>query len=582
VTRRRYCDEALSEAGPRDEAEQQREKKKKRQIDMLLKVAPKSDAVFHAPDGEAYADVITGDGKVRETWRVKSAAFKACLRRRFYREYGIVPAREPLNQAIDMIEAIAAEAEERRVFTRVGSHDGAIYIDMADKEWRAIRITAGGWTIDTDPPVRFRRAKGMLALSEPKHGGNVTQLRKLINFREGAEGDADFVLFVNCLLAALRHHSTYPIVCLIGEQGSAKSTLSRIYRMLVDPNTAPLRALPREDRDLFIAANNGHVLAFDNVSALSAWTSDTLCRLATGGGFAVRQLYTDQDEVLFDAARPVILNGIEDVVTRPDLADRSIFLMLQAIPEDKRRTESELLMEFEHEMPFILGALLTAVACGLKELPNTKLKWLPRMADFALWATACEPALPWPRGTFAAAYDANRRDAVAAVIDASSVASAVLQFMTERTSWQGIAKDLLPFLTGIVGERTAKSKEWPKTPRGLRAALQRAAASLRQIGITVTFDDSNHKRGRLITIQHSDQTSKAPAEPSTSSTPPTEAEMPHRGTDDAQTLLPTVPEQSTRPSTANELETEVKIEAVDDADGGDGRMQTAEEEEWTL
>ncbi len=105
-----------------------------------------------------------------------------------------------------------------------------------------------------------------------------------------------------------------------------------ILRSLLDPNTAPLRALPREDRDLFIAANNGHVLAFDNVSGLPAWISDTLCRLATGGGFAVRQLYTDQDEVLFDAARPVILNGIEDIVTRPDLADRAIFLTLEADP----------------------------------------------------------------------------------------------------------------------------------------------------------------------------------------------------------------------------------------------------------
>ena len=50
--------------------------------------------------------------------------------------------------------------------------------------------------------------------------------------------------------------------------------------------------------------------------------------LASGGGFAIRQLYTDQDEVLFDAARPIILNGIEDVVTRPDLADRGLFLTL--------------------------------------------------------------------------------------------------------------------------------------------------------------------------------------------------------------------------------------------------------------
>ena len=125
------------------------------------------------------------------------------------------------------------------------------------------------------------------------------------------------------------------MLALSGEQGSAKSTFAAILRALIDPNTAPLRALPREDRDLFIAANNGHVLVFDNISACRRGSPTRLCRLATGGGFAMRQLYTDQDEVLLDATRPAILNGIEEVVNRPDLADRAIFLTLQPIPDEQ-------------------------------------------------------------------------------------------------------------------------------------------------------------------------------------------------------------------------------------------------------
>jgi hypothetical protein len=195
------------------------------------------------------------------------------------------------------------------------------------------------------------------------------------------------VLVVAWAIAVLRNHGPYPVIVLSGEQGSAKSTFSAILRALLDPNTARLRALPREDRDLFIAASNGHVLAFDNVSGLPAWISDTLCRLATGGGFAMRQLYTDQDEVLFDAAWPVILNSIEDIVTRPDLADRAIFLTLEPIPEERRRPEAELWADFEAERPRILGVLLDAVMQGLRRLPETRLEKLPRMADFALWAT---------------------------------------------------------------------------------------------------------------------------------------------------------------------------------------------------
>src|SRR4029078_9945389 len=207
----------------------------------------------------------------------------------------------------------------------------------------------------------------MQPLPAPVAGGSIEALRSFLN----VQSKNDFVLVVAWALAVLRDRGPYPVIVLSGEQGSAKSTFSAMLRALLDPNTAPLRALPREDRDLFIAASNGHVLAFDNVSGLPGWISDTLCRLATGGGFAVRQLYTDGDEVLFDAERPVILNGIEEIVTRPDLADRSLFLTLEPIPDDRPPPEAELRAAFEAERPRILGALLDAVVVGLKRLPET-------------------------------------------------------------------------------------------------------------------------------------------------------------------------------------------------------------------
>jgi hypothetical protein len=132
------------------------------------------------------------------------------------------------------------------------------------------------------------------------------------------------------------------LLAIAGEQGSAKTVLSKILRALIDPNVAPVRALPREERELMIAANNGHVLAFDNLSTLPGWLSDALCRLASGASFALRQLYTDADEVLFQAARPTILNGIGDVITRQDLADRAIFLTMGSLRDEQRRPEAEI------------------------------------------------------------------------------------------------------------------------------------------------------------------------------------------------------------------------------------------------
>jgi hypothetical protein len=463
------------------------------QADILIDLAGTAD-LFHAADGTAFADLdINGH---RETWPVRAKGFKRWLARQFFEATDGAPSSEALQSALNVIEAKAHfDAPELPVFIRVGGVDDKLYLDLGDEAWRAVEITTTGWRVVENPPVRFRRAAGMQSLPIPMPGGSVETLRSFLN----VQSDTDFVLVVAWALAVLRNRGPYPVMVLSGEQGSAKSTFSAILRALLDPNTAPLRALPREDRDLFIAANNGHVLAFDNVSGLPSWISDTLCRLATGGGFAVRQLYTDQDEVLFDAARPVILNGIEDIVTRPDLADRAVFLALEAIPEEQRRPEAELWAAFEAESPKILGVLLDAVAQGLRLLPDTRLERLPRMADFALWATACETAI-WPAGTFWSAYCGNRDEAVENVIEADPVAAAVCAVMAERTEWTGTATDLLGALAEEAGERVAKAKTWPANPRALSGRLRRAATFLRRVGIDIDYAKEGRARTRIIVI----------------------------------------------------------------------------------
>jgi hypothetical protein len=471
-----------------------------KQADILVGLAQEAE-LFHAPDGTSYADLDINSH--RETWPIKSKGFRRWIARRYYEVEQGAPSSVAIQSALNVIEAKAHfDAPEQVVYLRVGGMDGRLYIDLCDEAWRAVEIDTAGWRVMDSPPVRFRRAAGMQALPVPLSGGSVETLRSFLNVKT----TADFVLVVAWALAALRNCGPYPVLVLSGEQGSAKSTFSAVLRSLLDPNSAPLRALPREDRDLFIAANNGHVLAFDNVSGLPGWISDTLCRLATGGGFAVRQLYSDQDEILFDAERPVILNGIEDFVTRPDLADRAVFLTLQPIPEQQRQPEGELWRTFEVERPRILGVLLDAVVRGLNRLADTRLEKLPRMADFALWAAACESAF-WPAGTFEAAYRTNRDEAVDSVIDADPVASAIRTMMVGRSSWTGTASDLLVVLVRTAGEREPKSKGWPQTPRAVAGRLRRAVTFLRKIGIEVMFSREGQTRARMIQIVATDAAS---------------------------------------------------------------------------
>ena len=256
---------------------------------MLTNLAVNAE-LFHTDDGTAFADLMI-DGH-RETWRVRSARLRSWLRRKHYEATGAAPTAGAINSAPDLLEGAQFDAPRRAVFIRFAEQDGRIYLDLADDRWRAVEIGPDGWQVITYPPVRFRRAAGMMPLPRPVRGGSIEALTSFVNLANRG----DFVLIVAWLLAALRHGGPYPLLAVSGEQGSSKTVLSKILRSLIDPNAAPVRTAPREERDLFIAAGNGHLLAFDNLSDLPPWISDVLCRLASGGSFAVRQLYTDQDE----------------------------------------------------------------------------------------------------------------------------------------------------------------------------------------------------------------------------------------------------------------------------------------------
>jgi hypothetical protein len=251
-----------------------------------------------------------------------------------------------------------------------------------------------------------------------------------------------------------------------------------------------------------IAATNSWMVAFDNLSDLESWLSDCLCRLSTGGGFSTRELYTDMDEMIFSAQRPALLNGIEEIVTRGDLLDRSLLLDLPPIPEDQRRPTSEFWRGFEAARPRLLGALLDAVSMALRRERTVRLAKLPRMADFAIWVTAAAPALGWSDDHFMSIYTANREQAHELALDAYPVAAA-LRALAERGDWSGTAAELLETLTAAADDATKRTRSWPTTPRYLGAVLRRLAPNLRSVGVTLEFLDRRElgARRRQVVVQ---------------------------------------------------------------------------------
>jgi hypothetical protein len=267
-----------------------------------------------------------------------------------------------------------------------------------------------------------------------------------------------------------------------------------VLRRMLDPNTVDLRQPPRDLRDFVIGANNSWMQAYDNFSFLPDWLSDAFCRCATGGGISTRRLYTDDDEYLVEIQRPIILNAIGEIATRSDLLDRAIMVNLPRIARRSRRTEKTFWRGFHEAHPQLLGGLLDAVVVAMRNVENVHLADLPRMADFAEFAVAGEPAMGVPSGTFLARYAMNQESIHSLALETSAVATTLRQFTTSRPIWSGTADQLLAVLRRLAecGFRPLPAG-WPKGPKQLSVQLRRLVSNLRHVGIDVEFQ-RGHER----------------------------------------------------------------------------------------
>lgn len=380
--------------------------------------------------------------------------------------------------ALQLMEALAWERPKKKTFVRWARVDGKIYLDLCDEEYRSVEIDEDGWRVVENAPAWFIRTSSMKPLPEPLPGGCLTQLREVVHL-----SDEDFVILCGWLVAACNPEGPFPLLALSAEAGSGKSFLTAVLKKIIDDDVSPKLA-PFKDVDAIFAAAASHwVLAYDNLTKLTPEDSDHLCRVATGAGYSKRKLYTDNDEYTTSAARPVILNGITVPVTKMDLTDRSYFINLPHIPPEKRRTEKDLWRAFDKMRPHLLGAILTAVSCALRQkdyFPSNP----PRMADAAEFTLQAEKGggLPWPEGTFSAVLarmEAAKKDEA---ISEDAVASTLLD-LSGNGGWEGSLKELL----GLIhqGRTPEELRFLPGTPNILSRRIKEVIPFLRSKGVVV-------------------------------------------------------------------------------------------------
>ena len=463
--------------------------KRQTKADLVIELVRRWAEVFSDPAGKPYASfdvepVNPDTGEImpphRETWALDSKQFRARASKEFHRRFGTVAGESAMKEALEIIAADSDEVKRQSVYLRYAPmpENAGVYVDLCNDRWEVVEVTPSGWRIIPAVfcKVKFRRSQNAIPLPTPETGGVIDDLWKHVNI----QGDDARLLALAWLLDAMRVDTHYPVLELIAGQGSAKSTTQERLRALIDPNAVMLRIEPRSNQDLSVSAISNHVISLNNLSHLSTATQDFMCSMSTGGGDAARKLYTTEDEAAWDTKRPIVMNGINQLVTRPDLADRTICIELSRV---QYVDDTTLKSAWDRDYPKLMGALYSLLAGTLRELDNVQLAKLPRMGTYAKLGVAMTRAMGLD-ADFLATYNRNRDDVVRRGVDSSPVALALVARVRAKGAFEGTLGELMQSLEDHKPLHYDKAA-WPRSPRGLGEMLRRVAPALLVYGVEI-------------------------------------------------------------------------------------------------
>ncbi len=473
-----------------EEAENSEDKKDKSIRKFVDNILSSGAVLFHDQYHDTY---IAYDGNGSNVSKIQSKSSKLWLADYSYSKRKTVVNTDTANRVLQTLAAQAHfKGEQYSLSVRSVHNKEGLWYDLGSS---AIHIQKNHWEVTDQPPIVFKRFAHQKKQVLPQRGGDLRLLLKYINIHDEQEQ----LLFLVYVVAAFIPDYPHPLLILYGAQGAGKTTPMKMMKELIDPSALSGLSTPKNIEVFVQTASHHSFLFYDNLSRMPEWFSDALARVATGDSFSKRELYTDDDDVIYRLQNSIALNGINQVVYKSDLLDRSILVHLDRIRPEQRKEHQILWSEFEHDRPAILGAIFDSLASALALYPEIKLARLPRMADFTRWGYAIAEAAGFGGESFVRAYSGNISVQHDEAIEANPVAKAILAFMKERTHWQGTAATLYFELNKLAWElQISQSKGWPKDAPRLGKALAMVEPNLVAKGIEVEHSRSTE---RLITIR---------------------------------------------------------------------------------
>lgn len=464
--------------------------KSKSHLETTIDIADKIP-VFQNENGETFGFID------RQCRPLNSREVRAHIFRTVKSTTGAMVKNNNLSEALSALEGKAlSEGKELKLYNRIAIHKNYFWYDLGNN--KAIRVKKNSWKVVKAPKL-FRRYSHQQVQITPVTGGNPWRLFNFLNISKAHRLET-LVLLISYLVPAISH----PIFHPHGAQGSGKTTLCKMIKMLIDPSSLEVILATKNKTELIRQINRHHVFLLDNMSKIDSEMSDLLCSACTGAGIAKRQLYTDDDDCVYNFKRCIGLNGINLLITKPDLLDRTMLLHLERISPKKRKEEVNLLREFEKAKPEILGGMFDVLARAMALHPEVKLKRLPRMADFAKWGYAIAESLEKGCGRqFMRDYQSNVKRQSAEVLRNNSLCLAVKLLMENEKEWEGTVKAAFEALSLIV-EPSKADNTFPADAKNLRKHLERIQTTLAESEqITYYFTEKPKRDGYHIVFTKS-------------------------------------------------------------------------------
>lgn len=424
----------------------------------------------------AWVPVHAGGEEHFECLGIKSRTFLARLLELIKGRTALMPQLSTLKQAIEILQLEAYRAPKEKLDNRRSAVDDDVFIDLGDENWSMIHVNRDGWQVTRQDEPRFFRPQHMKSLPEPQPDGNLDDLFTYVP----TENDGDKLLLIAWLLEGMYARIPDPILLIVGQQGSAKTTRSLRLRSLLDPSSTPVLG-DLEMSNMFLTFQHHAVPCFENVSHFNRREADMFCRAVTGNGVERRKLYTDGDQVLYSFRRPIIINGIDTPSTRHDFLDRCVIYNCKRM--DEFIPLEELDRQFEAARPRLFGAMLDLLVKTLKVLNTTPPATKFRMADFARFGRAVAVALGKKPEDFDDAYQMNIQQQSFEVLEDAPMGRVLEKFATQYASkkpWAGTAEQLLARLrevAHVAGDQDGKS-DLPKSARWLSSRLGELAPAM--------------------------------------------------------------------------------------------------------